>query len=92
MYFLEVFSHTYIHLFFSFSSKWFLVITAPPTHTNFWLTFLLIGLQEALYEDLSVLSIKFEVYHYFSGLKFVAEVNVWHPFKNVVSCDVFIIR
>ena len=28
--------------------------TAPPTNTNFWLTFLLTRLQEALYEDLPV--------------------------------------
>ena len=28
--------------------------TAPPTNTNFWLTFLLARLEEALYEDLSV--------------------------------------
>ena len=51
----------------------------PPTNTNFWLTFLLIRLQEALYEDLAVWSIKFEVYHPFSGLNFVAEVNFWRP-------------
>ena len=31
-----------------------------PTNTNFWLTFLLTRLQEAL--------INFEVYHHFSGL------------------------
>ena len=28
--------------------------TAPPTNTNFWLTFLLTRLQQALYEDLPV--------------------------------------
>ena len=39
-----------------------------PTNTNFRLTFLLTRLQEALYEDLAVESIKFEVYHHFSGL------------------------
>ena len=39
-----------------------------PTNTNFRLTFLLTQLQEALYEDLAVESIKFEVYHHFSGL------------------------
>ena len=39
-----------------------------PTNTNFRLTFLLTQLQEALYEDLAVQSIKFEVYHHFSGL------------------------
>ena len=39
-----------------------------PTNTNFRLTFLLTRLQEALYEDLAVQSIKFEVYHHFSGL------------------------
>ena len=48
-----------------------------PTITNFRLTFLLTRLQEALYEDLAVYSIKFEVYHHFSGL--LAEVNFWHP-------------
>ena len=39
-----------------------------PTNTNFRLTFLLTRLQESLYEDLAVKSIKFEVYHHFSGL------------------------
>ena len=39
-----------------------------PTNTNFRLTFLLNQLQEALYEDLAVKSIKFEVYYHFSGL------------------------
>ena len=39
-----------------------------PTNTNFWLTFLLTRLHEDLYEDLAVYSIKFEVYHHFSGL------------------------
>ena len=38
------------------------------TNTNFRLTFLLTRLQEALYEDLAVKSIKFEVYYHFSGL------------------------
>ena len=64
--------------------------TAPPTNTNFRLTFLLTRLQEALYEDLPVQSIKFEVYHHFSGLSFIAEVNFWRPPKTVVSCDLFI--
>ena len=63
----------------------------PPTNTNFRLTFLLIRLEEALYEDLPVESIKFEVYRHFSGLSFKAEVNFWHPTKTVVSCDFFII-
>ena len=31
-----------------------LASTAPPTNTNFWLTFLLTRLQEILYEDLTV--------------------------------------
>ena len=39
-----------------------------PTNTNFRLTFLLTRLKQALYEDLAVYSIKFEVYHHFSGL------------------------
>ena len=41
----------------------------PPTNTNNGLNFLLTRLQEALYEDLHVYSIKFEVYHHFSGLR-----------------------
>ena len=57
--------------------------------TKFWLTFLLTRLQEALYEDLPVF--KFEVYHHFSALSFIAEVNFWCPPKTVVSCDLFII-
>ena len=61
----------------------------PPTKTNFRLTFLITRLQEALYEDLPVWSIKFEVYHHFSGLCFIVEVNFWHPPK---SCDLFIIK
>ena len=44
---------------------------------------------EALYEDLHVQSIKFEVYHHFSGLSFIVEVNFWHPLITVVSCDLF---
>ena len=28
--------------------------TVPPTNTNFWLTFLLTRLEEALYDDLPV--------------------------------------
>ena len=51
----------------------------PPNNTNFRLTFLLTRLQEALYEDLAVKSIKFEVYHHFSGLSFIAKVNFWRP-------------
>ena len=31
-----------------------------------------------------------EVYHHFSGLSFIAEVNFWRPPKTVVSCDLFI--
>ena len=57
---------------------------------KFRLTFLLTQLQEALYEDLPVESIKFEVSHHFSGLSFIAEVNFWHPPKKNVSCDKFI--
>ena len=52
----------------------------------------LILIQEALYEDLTVyVDIKFEVYHHFSDLSFIAEVNFWRPLKTVVSCDFFII-
>ena len=65
--------------------------TVPPTNTNFRFTFLLIRLQETLYEDLSVQSIKFEIYHHFSCLCFIAEVNFWHSPKTVISCDKFII-
>ena len=35
--------------------------------------------------------IKLEVYHHFSGLSFIEEVNFWRPLKTVVSCDLFII-
>ena len=63
----------------------------PPTNTNFLLTFLLARLEEALYEDLPVQSIKFEVYHHFSGLSFKVEVSFWRPTKTIVSCDFFII-
>ena len=34
--------------------------------------------------------LQFEVYHHVSGLSFIAEVNFFHPQKNVISCDVFI--
>ena len=34
---------------------------------------------------------KFEVYHHFSGLCFIAEVNFWRPPKIVISCNLFII-
>ena len=34
--------------------------------------------------------IAFEVYHHFSGLSFIAEVDFWRPLKTVVSCDLFI--
>ena len=30
---------------------------------------------------------EFEVYHHFSGLCFVAEVNFWRPPKTVNSCN-----
>ena len=63
---------------------------APPTNTNFQIYFLLTQLLEALYEDLPVYSIKFEVYHHFSGLSFKAEVSFWRPLKTVVSCNLFI--
>ena len=33
----------------------------------------------------------FEVYHHFSGLSFIAEVNFWHPPKTFDSYDVFIL-
>ena len=61
---------------------------APLTDTNFRLTFLLSRLQEALYEDLPVF--KFEVYHHFSGLSFIAEVNFLCQPKIAVSCNKFI--
>ena len=64
--------------------------TTPPTNTNFRLTFLLTRLLEALYEDIPAWSIKFEVYHNFSGLSFIAEVNFWRLLKTVISCDLFI--
>ena len=68
--------------------------TAPPTNTNFRLTFLLTQL--FLFRSLSMKTYlyrasNFEVYHHFSGLSFIAEVNFWHPLKNIVSCDLFII-
>ena len=59
----------------------------PPTNINFRLTFLLTRLQEALYEDLPVKSLKFEVYHNFSGLCFIAEVNLWLPSKTVMPVN-----
>ena len=55
---------------------------APPINTNFQLTLLLTQLQEALYEDLTLWSIKFAVYHLFSSLSSIAEVNFWCPAKN----------
>ena len=55
------------------STLYGLARAVPPTNTNFRLTFLLIRLQEALYEDFQI--IKFEVDHHFSGLSFIAEVN-----------------
>ena len=33
----------------------------------------------------------FEVYHHFSGLSFIAEVNFWRLSKTAVSCDLLII-
>ena len=36
-------------------------------------------------------SIKFEVYHHFSGLSFIEEVYFWRPLKTVISCSLFII-
>ena len=33
----------------------------------------------------------FKVYHHFSGLSFIAEINFWRPLKTIVSCDLFII-
>ena len=61
--------------------------TVPPTNTNFWLTFLLTQIEKSLYEELPVQIIKFEVYHNFSGLNFIAEVNFWRLPKTVDSCD-----
>ena len=63
----------------------------PPTNINFRLTYLLTRLQVALYEDIPVWNIKFEVYHHFHGLTFIAEVNIWRPPKTIISCDLFII-
>ena len=63
---------------------------APPTNTNFRLAFLQTRFQEGLYEDLPVQDIKFEVYHPFSGLSFIAEVKFWHPPKTVISSNKFI--
>ena len=39
---------------------------------------------------MKVESIKFKVYHHFSGLSFLAKVNFCHPPKTVVSCNKFI--
>ena len=65
--------------------------TAPPTNTNFRLTFLLTRLQEALNEDLKLYralnlkstSLFWPQFH--SGSQFLV------PAKNVFSCDFFII-
>ena len=59
--------------------------------THFQLIFFLTQIQEAPFEDLHVSSIKFEFYHHFSGLSFIAEVNFWCLPKTVVSCDKFIL-
>ena len=57
--------------------------THSSTHQyKLLVNFLLTRLQEALYEHLTVLRIKFEVYHHFS-----AEVNFWRPLKTVVPCE-----
>ena len=56
------------------------------------LTFLPTRLLEALYEDLPVESIKFEVYHYYSGLIFMEQVSFWLPLEKFLSCNLFIIR
>ena len=48
----------------------------PPNNTNFQLTFLLTRLQEALYEDLPVQSIKLEVYYHVCGLCFMALTGI----------------
>ena len=63
---------------------------SPSTH-QYKLSVLLTRLLEALYEDLPVYSIKFEVYHHFSGLSFLAKVSFWRPLKTFISCDLFII-
>ena len=44
------------HIIREYSSTLYLGLgcAVPPTNTNFWLTFLLTRLQEALYEDLDV--------------------------------------
>ena len=57
---------------------------ATPTNTKFRLTFLLTRLQEALYEDLTVKSIKFEVYHLFSGLSFISKFNFLSRLKQLL--------
>ena len=48
-----------------------------------------VGYARLLYVGLAEYQI--EVYYHFSGLYFIAEVNFWHPWKTVVSCDLFII-
>ena len=48
--------HIYVYIIRECGSTLYvgLARTVPPTNTNFWLTFLLTRLQEALYEDLAV--------------------------------------
>ena len=61
--------------------------THCSTHqTKLELRFLLARLQEALYEDLPE-SIKFVVYHDFSGLSLIEEVNFWRPPKTIISYE-----
>ena len=49
--------------------------------TNTQTMFILTRLPKALYDDLPVQSIKFEVYHHF----LMVEVSFWCPLKTVVS-------
>ena len=70
--FREVFSHPYISFFHLLVNNFSVIReygstlyvgmarAISPTNTNFRLTFLLTRLQEALYEDLAVQSIKFD--------------------------------
>ena len=52
------------------------------TNTNFRFIFLLTRFQEDVYEDLPVQSIKFEIYHHFSGLCFISGSQYLAPAKN----------
>ena len=55
---------------------------APPTITNFRITFLITQLLGALYED----------FYLYRASNLEAEVSFWTLLKTVVSCNLFIIR